>query len=66
MFADDIVICRASMKQVQEHLGMWRYGVESRGMKDKQGQVSLQGAELDKVQDFKYLGLTATKRVDMR
>lgn len=35
MFADDIVICRASMKQVQEHLGMWRYGVESRGMKDK-------------------------------
>lgn len=33
MFADDIVICNESRKQVEERLESWRYAFERRGMK---------------------------------
>lgn len=33
MFADCIVICSDSRKQVKESLKRWRYAVEIRGMK---------------------------------
>ncbi|KAK2893531.1 hypothetical protein Q8A73_016015 [Channa argus] len=72
MFADDIVICSESREQVEENLEKWRSALENRGMKlsrskteymcvnerDPGGTVRLQGAEVKKVQDFKYLGST--------
>ncbi|KAK3562732.1 hypothetical protein QTP86_005733 [Hemibagrus guttatus] len=65
MFADDIVICSESREQVEENL-------ERRGMKvsrskteymcvnerERSGTVRLQGEEVKKVQEFKYLGST--------
>ncbi|KAK2897245.1 hypothetical protein Q8A73_013625 [Channa argus] len=72
VFGDDIVICSESREQVEEHLERWRSALENRGMKlsrskteymwvierDPGGTVRLQGAEVKKVQDFKYLGST--------
>ena len=74
MFADDIVICSESKEQVEEKLESWRYALERRGMKvnrrkteymcvdvrqDKgSGTVKMQGEEVAKVEDFKYLGST--------
>ncbi|MCJ8736404.1 hypothetical protein PDJAM_G00257550 [Pangasius djambal] len=49
MFADDIVICSESRVQVEENLERWREG---------SGTVRLQGEEVKKVQEFKYLGST--------
>ena len=74
MFADDIVICSESKEQVEEKLESWRYALERRGMKvnrrkteymcvnerqDKSsGTVKMQGEDVAKVEDFKYLGST--------
>ncbi|KAK3529995.1 hypothetical protein QTP86_009381 [Hemibagrus guttatus] len=72
MFADDIVICSESREQVEENLERWRFALESRGMKvsrskteymcvnerEGSGTVRLQGEEMKKVQEFKYLGST--------
>ncbi|KAK3541520.1 hypothetical protein QTP86_028650 [Hemibagrus guttatus] len=72
MFADDIVICSESREQVEENLERWRFALERRGMKvsrskteymcvnerEGSGTVRLQGEEVQKVQDFKYLGST--------
>ncbi|KAK3521712.1 hypothetical protein QTP70_015816, partial [Hemibagrus guttatus] len=72
MFADDIVICSESREQVEENLERWRFALERRGMKvsrskteymcvnerEGSGTVRLQGEEVKKVQDFKYLGST--------
>ena len=72
MFADDIVICSENKEQVEEKLESWRYALERRGMKvnrrktecmcvnEKQvkGTVKMQGEEVAKVEDFKYLGST--------
>ncbi|KAK3538868.1 hypothetical protein QTP86_018772 [Hemibagrus guttatus] len=72
MFADDIVICSESREQVQENLERWRFALERRGMKvsrskteymcvnerEGSGTVRLQGEEVKKVQEFKYLGST--------
>ncbi|RDD63985.1 hypothetical protein DU478_22590, partial [Thalassococcus profundi] len=72
MFADDIVICSENREQVEESLERWRFALERRGMKvsrnkteylcvndrDPSGTVRLQGEEVKKVQDFKYLGST--------
>lgn len=69
MFTDDIVICR---EQVEGNLEGWRYAPEGRGIKvsrseteymcvnerDQSEIVSLQGGEVKKVEDFKYLGST--------
>ena len=70
MFADDIVICCESKERVEEKLESWRYSLERRGMKvnrkktecmfvnERQvnGTVKMQGEEVAKVEDFKYLG----------
>ena len=72
MFADDIVICSESKEQVEEKLESWRYALERRGMEvnrrkteymcvnERQdtgsGTVKMQGEEVTKVDDFKYLG----------
>ncbi|KAK3509090.1 hypothetical protein QTP70_020302 [Hemibagrus guttatus] len=72
MFADDIVICSESREQVEENLERWRFALERRGMKvshskteymcvnerEGGGTVRLQGEEVKKVQEFKYLGST--------
>ncbi|KAK3564267.1 hypothetical protein QTP86_011987 [Hemibagrus guttatus] len=72
MFADDIVICSESREQVEEKLERWRFALERRGMKvsrskteymcvnkrEGSGTVRLQGEEVKKVQEFKYLGST--------
>ncbi|KAK3566642.1 hypothetical protein QTP86_001843 [Hemibagrus guttatus] len=72
MFADDILICSESREQVEENLERWRFVLERRGMKacrskteymcvnesEGSGRVRLQGEEVKKVQEFKYLGST--------
>ncbi|KAK3521076.1 hypothetical protein QTP86_007004, partial [Hemibagrus guttatus] len=72
MFADDIVVCSESREQVEENLERWRFALERRGMKvsrskteymcvnerEGSGTVRLQGEEVKKVQEFKYLGST--------
>ncbi|KAK3534394.1 hypothetical protein QTP86_014422 [Hemibagrus guttatus] len=72
MFADDIVICSESREQVEENQERWRFALERRGMKvsrskteymcvnEREGSetVRLQGEEVKKVQEFKYLGST--------
>ncbi|KAK3544010.1 hypothetical protein QTP70_033140, partial [Hemibagrus guttatus] len=72
MFVDDIVICSESREQVEENLERWRFALERRGMKvsrskteymcvnerEGSGTVRLQGEEVKKVQEFKYLGST--------
>ncbi|KAK3535590.1 hypothetical protein QTP70_017123 [Hemibagrus guttatus] len=72
MFADDIVICSEIREQVEENLERWRFALERRGMKvsrskteymcvnerEGSGTVRLQGEEVKKVQEFKYLGST--------
>ncbi|KAK3545742.1 hypothetical protein QTP70_011326 [Hemibagrus guttatus] len=72
MFADDIVICSENREQVEENLERWRFVLERRGMKvscskteymcvnerEGSGTVRLQGEEVKKVQEFKYLGST--------
>ncbi|KAK3546377.1 hypothetical protein QTP70_026172, partial [Hemibagrus guttatus] len=72
MFADDIVICSESREQVEENLERWRFALERRGMKvsgskteymcvnerEGNGTVRLQGEEVKKVLEFKYLGST--------
>ncbi|MCJ8747081.1 hypothetical protein PDJAM_G00149250 [Pangasius djambal] len=72
MFADDIVICSESREQAEENLERWRFVLERRGMKvsrskteymcvnerEGSGTVGLQGEEVKKVQELKYLGST--------
>ncbi|KAK3528964.1 hypothetical protein QTP70_014145 [Hemibagrus guttatus] len=72
MFADDIVICSESREQVEENLERCRFALDRRGMKvsrskteymcvnEREGSatVRLQGEEVKKVQEFKYLGST--------
>ncbi|KAK3545453.1 hypothetical protein QTP70_007697 [Hemibagrus guttatus] len=72
MSADDIVICSESREQMEEILERWRFALERRGMKvsrskteymcvnerEGSGTVRLQGEEVKKVQEFKYLGST--------
>ncbi|XP_061649478.1 band 4.1-like protein 5 isoform X3 [Phyllopteryx taeniolatus] len=78
MFADDIVICSESREQVEEQLKRWRDALESRGMKISRskteymcmnvrgggGRVRLQGEEIARVEDFKYLGSTIQSNGD--
>ncbi|KAK4307254.1 hypothetical protein Pmani_020967 [Petrolisthes manimaculis] len=72
MFADDIVICSESREEVEVELERWRYALERRGTKVSRskteylavnvreggGAVRLQGVEVAKVNEFKYLGST--------
>ncbi|KAK3574121.1 hypothetical protein QTP86_003462 [Hemibagrus guttatus] len=78
MFADDIVICSESREQVEENLERWRFVLERRGMKvsrssteymcvnerEGSGTVRLQGEEVKKVQEFKYLGSTVQSNAE--
>ena len=70
MFADDIVICSESKERIEEKLESWRYALERRGIQVNRreiehmclndrlfkGTVKVQGEEVVKVEDVKYLG----------
>ena len=72
MFADDIVICSESKAHIEDKLESWRYALERKGMnvnrrkteymcvneRQVNGTVNMQGEEVTKVEDFKYLGST--------
>ena len=72
MFADDIVICGETREEVEANLERWRYATERRGMRVSRSKteymcvnemedgetIRLQGAEMAKVKEFKYLGST--------
>ncbi|KAK3555147.1 hypothetical protein QTP86_009990 [Hemibagrus guttatus] len=70
--AYDELLTSESREQVEENLERWRFALERRGMKvsrskteymcvnerEGSGTVRLQGEEVKKVQEFKYLGST--------
>ena len=72
VFADDTVSCSERKEQVIEKLESWRYALERRGMKvnrrktecvnerqdNGSSTVKMQGEDVAKVEDFKYLGST--------
>ena len=72
LFADDIVICEETRKEVERRLASWRYALEIRGMKvnrSKNEYLCINGGNDDKtikmddkkvprVKKFKYLGST--------
>ena len=78
MFVDEITICSESREQVEENLEKWRYALERRGMRvsrskteymcvngrDDGGGVKMQGVEVPKVEEFKYLGSTVQSSGD--
>ncbi|MCJ8729260.1 hypothetical protein PDJAM_G00104010 [Pangasius djambal] len=80
IFADDIVICSESREQVEENLERWRFALERRLMKvsrskpeyvcvnerEGSGPVRLEGEEVKKVQEFKYLGSTVQSNGECR
>lgn len=76
-FADDIVICSESRQQLEENLERWRFALQRRGMKvsrskteymcvnkrENSGMLRFQGAEMVKVQEFKYLECSEQQRL---
>ena len=78
MFADDIVICSESKERLEQKLESWRYALERRGIyrrnteymcvneRQVKGTVKMQGEEVAKVEDFKYLGSTVQSNGENR
>ena len=72
MFADNIVICGETREEVEIGLERWRDALEKRGMKVSRSKteymcvnergngnrIQMQGEEVSKVEEFKYLGTT--------
>ncbi|KAF4070145.1 hypothetical protein AMELA_G00296780 [Ameiurus melas] len=72
LFADDLVVCGETRKEMVDRLEVWRSEVEDRGMRVSRqkteylfigkrelvGEVKMQGEKLKRVEDFKYLGST--------
>ena len=71
LFADDIVICKETRKEVVQRLESWRYALE-RGMKVSRSKteylcinggndeetVKMEDTKVPRVKEFKYLGST--------
>ena len=70
LFADDIVICKETRKEVEQRIKCWRYALERRGMKlsrskteclcinkgnDKE-TVKMDDTKVPRVTKFEYLG----------
>ena len=67
LVADDSVICSESNEQVEDKLESWRFALKRRGMKvnrikteymcmhERLTVLKMQGEEVAKVEDFKYL-----------
>ena len=72
LFADDIVICEETRKEVEQRLECWRYALERRGMKVSRSKteylcinggnnietVKMENTKVPRVKEFKYLGST--------
>ena len=72
LFADDIVICKETRKEVEQRLESWRYALERRGMKVSRSKtkylcingrndnktVKMENTKVPRVKEFKYLGST--------
>ena len=72
LFADDIVICKETRKEVEGTLECWRYALERRGMKVSRSKteylcinggnddetVKMEDTKVSRVKKFNYLGST--------
>ena len=72
LFADDIVICEETRKEVEQILESWKYALERRGMKVSRSKtkylcinggnddetVKMEDTKVPRVKKFKYLGST--------
>ena len=72
LFADDIVICKETKKEVERRLESWRYALERREMKVSRSKtkylcinggnddktVKMEDTKVPRVKKFKYLGST--------
>ena len=72
LFADDIVICEETRKEVARRLEFWRYALERSGMKVSRSKtkylcindgndnetVKMEDTKVSRVKEFKYLGST--------
>ena len=72
LFADDIVICKETRKEVERRLECWRYALERRGMKVSRSKteylcinggnddktVKMEDTKVPRVKEFNYLGST--------
>ena len=72
LFADDIVICEETRKEVERRLKCWEYALERRGMKVSRSKteylcvnggndketVKMEDTKMPRVKEFKYLGST--------
>ena len=72
LFADDIVTCEKTRKEVEQRLESWKYALERRGMKVSRSKteylcvnggnddeiVKMEDTKVPRVKEFKYLGST--------
>ena len=72
LFADDIVICEETRKEVERRLESWKYALERKGMKvnwskteylcinggNDDETVKMEDTKVPRVKEFKYLGST--------
>ena len=72
LFADDIVICEETRKEVERRLESWKYSLERRGIKVNRSKieylcinggnddetVKMDDTKVPRVKEFKYLGST--------
>ena len=72
LFADDIVICEETRKEVERRLECWRYALEKRAMKVSRSKtkylwvnggndeetVKMEDTKVPRVKEFKYMGST--------
>ena len=70
LFADDIVICEETRKEVEQRQEFWKYALERRGMKVSRSKteylcinggndketVKMEDIKVPRVKEFKYLG----------
>ena len=73
LFADDIVICEETRKEVERRLESWKYALERRGMKVSRSKteylcmnggnddetLKMEDTKVPRVKEFKYLGSMA-------
>ena len=74
LFADDIVLFRQNLRELEDDLEMWRNALERRGLKvsrskteylkagdvDDGEELKLQGEKVKRAKNFKYLGSTVS------
>ena len=80
LYADDIVLCGTRREEVEKKLEGWRRAMEDRGLKinrkktvnlrfnedgNLDGNINLQGENLERVNTFKYLGATLVENGDL-